>query len=139
MGFVLSKKSLSKLEGVHPDLVKVVLRAIEITETDFTIFEGLRSLATQKAYVARGASKTMNSKHLKQKDGFGHAVDIYPWVKGKVVNDWNVAWLSKAESKKAWDGVVKAMKDAAAELGVKIIWGGDWVRLKDGPHYQIEL
>ncbi len=137
MSFVLSKKSLSKLEGVHPNLVKVVLRAIEITETDFTVTEGLRTLARQKELFAKGFSKTMNSNHLQKADGYGHAVDLYPYVKGQIVNDWNVSWLTKEESKKAWDDVSGSMKRAAAELGVAIQWGGDWKSIKDGPHYEL--
>ena len=39
MSFKLGKRSLSNLKGVHPDLVKVVKRAIELTEVDFTVIE----------------------------------------------------------------------------------------------------
>ena len=31
------------------------------------------------------------------------------------------------------------MKQAAKELGVNIVWGGDWKSFKDGPHFQIEI
>jgi peptidoglycan L-alanyl-D-glutamate endopeptidase CwlK len=79
----------------------------------------------------------MNSKHLPQKDGHGHAVDLYPFVNGKMVNDWNVPWLTKEQSAKAWADVPAAMKKAATELGVKITWGGDWTTFKDGPHYEL--
>lgn len=134
----LSEKSEARLEGVHPDLVKVVKRAIEITATDFTVTEGVRTKETQAAYVKKGVSKTMNSNHLQQADGYGHAVDLYPVVSGKVVNDWQVNWLKKEESMRAWDNVSGAMKQAAAELGVKIQWGGDWKSFKDGPHYELD-
>lgn len=137
MTFKLSQKSIDRLKGVHPDLVRVVNRAIEVTETDFTVSEGLRTLETQKKYVAKGVSKTMNSKHLPQSDGFGHAVDLYPYVNGKVVSDWNVDWLSKDQSRKAWDDVSMAMKRAASEFNVDIQWGGDWKSFKDGPHYEL--
>ncbi len=133
----LSEKSLKKLDGVHPDLVKVVKRAIEITKTDFTVTEGVRTKEKQAENVRRGVSKTMNSKHLPQADGFGHAVDIYPFVNGKMVNDWNVPWLSRQECVKAWDDVPRAIKQAASELGVTIEWGGEWNSFPDGPHYQI--
>ncbi|MDR2935656.1 MAG: M15 family metallopeptidase [Candidatus Adiutrix sp.] len=137
MAFQLSPASLSRLQGVHPDLVKVVRRAIEITETDMTVLEGLRSIGTQRRYVARGVSRTMNSKHLIQPDGYGHAVDIYPFVNGRTVNDWIVPWLTKAESAKCWADVASAMKAAAAELAVRITWGGDWTTFKDGPHWSL--
>ncbi len=127
MGFILSQRSRGRLGGVHPDLVRVVERAIEITATDFTVLEGVRTQKQQAEYVRRGASKTMNSKHLKQPDGFGHAVDLAPLVDGKPSWDWG----------KPYDDVSGAMKRAAAELGVEIQWGGDWKRFPDGPHYEL--
>ena len=73
--FVLSRLSLSRLEGVHPDLVKVVKRAIEITEVDFRVSEGLRTKARQAELVKLGASQTQNSRHLT-----GHAVDLVAMI-----------------------------------------------------------
>lgn len=76
--YQLGKTSLQRLDGVHPNLVRVVRRAIEITAQDFSVNEGLRTLERQRRLVASGASQTLNSKHLKQADGFGHAVDLVP-------------------------------------------------------------
>lgn len=119
--FRLGSRSLSRLEGVHPDLVKVVERAIEITKVDFTVLEGMRSLARQQKLVRSGASKTMNSRHLT-----GHAVDLGAWVDGQVSWDWPLYYK-----------IADAMKAAAKELGQPIEWGGDWRRFKDGPHWQL--
>lgn len=83
MAYKFSQRSKDRLKGVHPDLQKVMLRAIEITDIDFTVLEGLRSVERQKKLVASGASKTMNSRHLT-----GHAVDIAPFVNGSVSWDW---------------------------------------------------
>lgn len=121
MTYKLSKRSLSRLEGVHPDLIKVVKRAIQITEQDFTVLEGLRTKERQRELVKKGASKTMNSRHLT-----GHAVDIAPWVNGGVSWDWVYYY-----------DVADAMKQAARELGISIEWGGDWKSFKDGPHWQL--
>ena len=85
--YKFSKRSLRNLEGVHPLLVNVVHRALELSNIDFTVVEGLRTIEKQREYVAKGASKTMNSYHLKQKDGYGHAVDIYPYYNGSVQVD----------------------------------------------------
>ena len=79
MSYKLGNTSQQRLVGVHPNLVKVVQRAIEITAQDFAVNEGLRTLERQRRLVASGASQTLNSKHLKQADGFGHAVDLVPW------------------------------------------------------------
>lgn len=121
MSYQLGKRSLARLEGVHPDLVRVVKRAIEITEVDFTVLEGVRSLKRQKQLVAAGASKTMNSRHLT-----GHAVDLGAWVGGKVRWDWPL-----------YHKIAAAMKQAAKELDQPIEWGGDWRSFKDGPHWQL--
>src|SRR3546814_15211784 len=81
--FILSKASLKELEGVKPELVATVKRAIEITIQDFTVFDGIRSVKEQQQHVANGTSQTMKSKHL---DGL--AVDLVPWV-GKPVWEWD--------------------------------------------------
>ena len=120
--FKLSQRSLDRLKGVHPDLVKVVKCAIEISDYDFMVVEGLRTKETQAEYVKKGVSKTMNSYHLT-----GHAVDLAPLEHGAI--DWN-------NSKGQFDAVAKAMKQAAKELGVSVEWGGDW-KFVDKPHFQI--
>jgi peptidoglycan L-alanyl-D-glutamate endopeptidase CwlK len=133
MGFKLSSSSMGKLAEVHPDLVRVVERAIEISKVDFSVTEGLRTLERQKLNVAKGVSKTLHSKHLRQPSGYGHAVDIYPRdATGKLVMDWGQPWPGRE-----WAGVSGAMKAAARELGVKIVWGGDWPKFRDGPHYEL--
>lgn len=118
--FKLSQRSIDRLNGVHPDLVSVVKLAIERSEVDFMVTEGLRSKERQKELVAAGASKTMNSRHIT-----GHAVDLAAYVNG-IRWDWPL-----------YEKIAKAMKQAAYELNIKIEWGGDWKSFKDGPHFQI--
>ena len=104
MGFKLGTKSLSNLKGVHPDLVKVVKRAIELTECDFTVTEGLRIKQRQAQLLKEKKTTTMNSRHLT-----GHAVDLAAWVipegsdKGTVSWDW-----------KYYEQIADAMKKAAS-------------------------
>ncbi|MFJ6324100.1 MULTISPECIES: M15 family metallopeptidase [unclassified Rhizobium] len=126
MSYTLSARSVSRLNGVHPDLVRIVKRAIQITEVDFTVLEGLRTVERQKQLVASGASKTMNSRHLKAENGYGHAVDVAPVINGEVSWDWPL-----------YHKIAKAMKQAANELGIAVEWGGDWKGFKDGPHWQL--
>ena len=115
MAFRLSNRSKSRLEGVHPDMVAVVTRAIELTKVDFGITEGVRSVETQKRYVETGRSQTMNSKHIPQGDGYSHAVDLVAYVDGSVCWELNV-----------YDDICDAMKQAAQELGVAVKWGASW-------------
>ena len=121
MTYRLGTRSRSRLDGVHPDLVMVVERAIQITGVDFTVLEGLRSVERQETLVASGASKTMNSRHLT-----GHAVDLGAWVGGEVRWDWPLYYK-----------IADAMEAAAEELQVPLEWGGNWRTFKDGPHFQL--
>lgn len=79
MAFRLSSRSLARLDGVHPDLIRVVKRAIQITPVDFGITEGLRTKERQKELVAKGASRTLKSRHLT-----GHAVDVVAYIGSEV-------------------------------------------------------
>ena len=120
----LNAYSIAKLRGVHPDLMRVVLRCAKDwkdADTGFIITCGLRTLAEQKVLVAKGASKTLRSRHLT-----GHAVDLAVTIGGKVRWDWPL-----------YDRLSKVMKAAAKAEKVTVEWGGDWKTFKDGPHYQL--
>ena len=118
MAYKLSFRSRQRLSGVHPDLVAVVNRAIEITEQDFSVIEGIRNIERQKQLVKNGDSKTLNSRHLT-----GHAVDLAPYP---LSWDWEYFYP-----------IADAMKAAAEELDVALEWGGDWKSFPDGPHLQL--
>ena len=117
----LGKRSRERLVGVHPDLIIVFATAIQRTDIDFTVLEGVRTLERQKQLVASGASKTLKSRHLT-----GHAVDIAPLVDGEVRWDWPL-----------YDKLAVTIKKAAENCGIPIEWGGDWRTFKDGPHWQL--
>lgn len=120
--FKLGPRSKMRLEGVHPDLVRVVERAIEISTVDFTVLEGLRTPERQRTLRDSGASQTLNSRHIT-----GHAVDLGAWVDDQV--DWSWPLYHK---------IATAMKTAAKELNISIVWGGDWRNFKDGPHFELD-
>ena len=121
MTFRFSSRSLRNLEGVHPDLVAVAHRALQITEIDFLVTEGLRTREKQIELVKAGASRTTRSRHLT-----GHAIDVAAWVAGGVRWDWPL-----------YEELSRAFKQAAAELKVPLVWGGDWKSFRDGPHYEL--
>ena len=104
--FSLSKRSLSKLEGVHPELVNVVKLAITLTKVDFGVTYGVRTRAEQEELVKAGRSQTNKSYHLLQTDGFAHAVDLMAYCSGKACWELNV-----------YDDLCDAMKDASKQLG----------------------
>ena len=122
MAYKLGVTSRLRLREVHPDLVRVVELALSYSPHDFTITEGRRTLARQKQLFAAGASQTLKSRHIT-----GHAIDFAVLVAGKVRWDWPL-----------YGPVADAFKKAAKELGVPIIWGGDWTSLRDGPHIELD-
>lgn len=104
--FVLRERSLSRLVGVDSKLVSVIKRAIEITEVDFTVLEGVRTLSRQRQLVASGASQTLQSKHLT-----GDAVDLGAFIEGQI------SW-----EEKYYYEIADSMRIAALELGVSVRW-----------------
>lgn len=151
--FTLGARSRAKLSGVHPKLVAVVEKAIQLTAQDFAVTDGLRTIETQRKLLAIGATKTIRSKHLKQDDGFSHAVDLVPFLDGAPRWEWGPIWM-----------VAQAVDTAATALGVYLTWGAVWDRtlmtyggssealqkavdayklrhtgpdFLDGPHYQL--
>jgi peptidoglycan L-alanyl-D-glutamate endopeptidase CwlK len=121
MTFKLGVRSRCKLTGVHPDLVRVLERAIQLTQVDFVVTEGVRTKDRQAELLKSGATTTMNSRHLT-----GHAVDVAALVGTQVRWDWPL-----------YHKIAGAMKQAASELGIQIIWGGDWKSFPDGPHFEL--
>lgn len=121
MSIILGQRSLSRLEGVHPDLVRVVKKAAAMSSLDFTVLEGLRTPARQRQLFNQGATKTLNSRHLT-----GHAVDLAPMVGGTVRWDWPL-----------YHQLAAVVKAAAKAENVPITWGGDWRTFKDGPHWEL--
>jgi peptidoglycan L-alanyl-D-glutamate endopeptidase CwlK len=138
MTIILGQRSLNRLEGVHPDLVRVVKKAAALSDLDFTVLEGLRTVERQKQLVNQGASRTMNSRHIT-----GHAVDLAPMIGGKVSWDWPL-----------YHRLAEVMRAASLNEKVPIRWGGTWKLLSaiegpitakilsrsfpDGPHFEID-
>ena len=120
MGYKLGTRSKQSLSGVHVDLVAVVKKAIEITEVDFSVIEGIRHIERQRQLVKDGKSTTLNSRHLT-----GHAVDMVPYPV-----DW--------EDLERFESMAEAMKLAAEELEIPIVWGGDWKSFYDAPHFELD-
>ncbi len=118
----LDARSRARLAGVHPALVDVVEAAARLSPVPFIITEGVRTPARQAVLVKAGASRTLNSRHLT-----GHAVDVAARVDGQIRWDWPL-----------YPRIAAAFKAAARAQGVALVWGGDWPRLRDGPHFELD-
>lgn len=108
--FALGPASLKELQGVHPDLVGVVNRAVELSNQEFAVHDGIRTLEEQKQLVERGVSKTLKSRHIS-----GHAVDLVPLINGKLRWEWEPIYV-----------IAEAVRNAARTAGIPIRWGGCW-------------
>ena len=140
--YKFGKRSLDNLAGVNPKLIDVVHAVMELQIMDFSVVEGLRTKERQKELFDARKSRTMNSKHLKQSDGYGHAVDLYPYpIDMRRVNTGNAKEIIRF-------GVLAGlMLKCAQESGVNVRWGGDWDKdgetldhsFFDAPHFEIIL
>lgn len=133
MAYHFGRRSLKRLVGVHPTLVSVAHQAIGCTAVDFCVLEGVRTIERQRLLVQKGASNTMDSRHIArislnnpELGEVSHAIDLGAWVDGMVRWDWPLYYQ-----------IANAMKMAAMELDIMIEWGGDWKSIKDGPHYAL--
>jgi peptidoglycan L-alanyl-D-glutamate endopeptidase CwlK len=88
----------------------VVKRAIALTIQDFSVHDGIRTLAEQQQLLASGASQTLDSRHIT-----GHAVDLVPYINGKLRWEWPPIYV-----------IADSVRAAARELGTPIRWGGAW-------------
>lgn len=106
---------MGKLEGVHPQMVETVVKAIAKTTVDFGVTYGVRTESEQKKLFDSGRSQTMKSKHLIQEDNYSHAVDLVAYDGSNVVWELNV-----------YDEVADAMAEASREVGCRLRWGAAW-------------
>lgn len=129
----------ARLQGVHPVLQSIILQASALCDVPFTCIEGIRTIERQRELVARGASKTMASRHLT-----GHAVDLWPLdpKTGQPLPSDAAYPRGSADARKAgarlWSDlrvIAHVVKGLASARGVVIEWGGDWGW--DAPHFQL--
>lgn len=139
---IFGKRSKDNLVGVHPDLVRLMEAAIINSPIDFTITEGVRTAKEQQVLYAQGRTTKgpivttkdgvkNKSNHQIKADGFGHAVDLYPYVDGKlqVTDKDTVGNLKK---------IAAHIKKVATSMRIGITWGGDWKSPYDPPHFELK-
>ena len=130
----LNKRSLDNMKGLHPDLIRVLNRAVQNSPHMFVVTEGLRTLERQKELLRIGATTTLRGRHLKQDDGYGHAFDFYALV--DINNDGKVSF-EEMSNVRLMLPIADAIKAAAKEEKVALTYGGDWRKFKDYPHFEL--
>lgn len=110
MSYQLSGRSLTLLQQIHPDLARVVRKAIELSTQDFCVIEGVRTIERQQFLLKQGKTRTLNSRHLE-----GNAVDLVPWIQGSAQWHWPAIYP-----------IAEAMRTAAGEYRIALRWGGAW-------------
>ena len=110
MTFVLSQRSLSKMNGINNELHTVVCSAIKLSKIDFGVICGMRTETEQRALLEKGATTTMKSKHLT-----GDADDLMAYIGSR--GSWEL---------NLYDDIADAMKEAAIQERVGIRWGAAW-------------
>lgn len=130
MAFKFSPRSLKNLEGVHPKLVIIVHKALEMNIIDFTVTSGVRTQEEQNKLYAKGRTEpgkivtwTKKSEHIKKADGFGHAVDLDPYP----IDFDNI---------ENYKMLASVMFRSAMENEIQIAWGGYWPK-PDWGHFQL--
>ncbi len=141
MAYKLGQRSKDNLKGVHPNLAKLMTASITNSPVDFTIVEGVRTTQRQQSLYAQGRTKPgikvtnadgikNKSNHQVKADGFGHAVDIYPFYLGQVQ-------VQHKDVVKNLKLITDHIKKTAKELNIKIVCGIDWKKPYDPPHIQL--
>jgi peptidoglycan L-alanyl-D-glutamate endopeptidase CwlK len=137
-----SQRSYNNLKEIHPDLIAVLVSAIKESPYDFTITNGLRTIVEQQALYAQGRSKPgpkvtnadgirNKSNHQAKENGFGYAVDLYPYFNGSVQTQG-------IEVDKRLASIASHIKQIAKNLNINVEWGGDWKSFKDTPHFELK-
>lgn len=139
MTYSLSNKSLNKMEGVHPTLIRLIKESIVDSPFDFAITQGVRSAAYQHELYQQGRTKPgriitnadgyrRKSNHQVKEDGLGYAVD-FVIVNPDSSYDWN--------SINKYIAVGEHICNVAKELGIQVSWGGRWTSFKDYVHVEL--
>jgi len=131
-----SKTSADRLKTCDKRLQSIMYRAIQVSQVDFGIAEGHRTVERQKELFDQGLTQIDGvTKMGKHNANPSLAVDIYGFVGGK--SNYSIPVMCYLA------GVVMT---CAAELGYVIRWGGNWDQdgeiitdqgFDDLPHFEI--
>ena len=142
--YKFGNRSKSKLSTCHKDIQLIMNEAIKITNVDFGIAEGYRSIEKQQQYFKEGKSK-IDGVNKKGKHNYSPslAVDIYPYFEnGAKWDNEHLSYLS---------GIIHAVSEMLltdGKISHKVRWGGNWdmdgvilidQSFDDRPHFELVL
>ncbi len=142
--FKFGKTSKKRLNTCHSDIQLIMNESIKITNVDFGIAEGHRSIEKQKQYFKEGKSK-IDGVNKKGKHNYtpSLAVDIYPYFdNGAKWDNEHLSYLS---------GIIHGVSEmlfASGKITHKVRWGGNWdmdgiilidQSFDDRPHFELVL
>lgn len=130
---VFGKMSEVQLATIHPDLQRVLRKAIEIV--DFSVVEGHRGQREQDAAYAKGFSQVRwpNGRHNKLPS---EAADVAPYP---------IDWSNKQAAVERFVYLQGVIRACAHQIGIPIRQGLDWdgdldfveERFRDYPHVEL--
>jgi peptidoglycan L-alanyl-D-glutamate endopeptidase CwlK len=134
----VKSKSSARLIGLHPVILSAATVLIERCYSrgiPILITQGLRTIAEQDALYAQGRTKpgniVTNAKGGYSYHNFGLAIDFALLLPdGKQVS-WDLKRDGDGDKVADWTEVVQEAKALGFE------WGGDFVSIKDAPHFQM--
>ena len=124
------KHTDARIKTLHPlvraKFIQFILKAEKELKKQLRVTSGLRTIKEQNKLYAQGRTMpgkiVTNAKGGKSYHNFGLAVDIVEIKNGKALwtnPDWN------------------KISELGKSLGFE--WGGDWVSIKDKPHFQVSF
>ena len=139
--FKLKKESLKNLEGIHPNLVMIMAESIKTSLYEFSIVDGIRTVERQQNLYLKGREKPgvivtnadgikYKSNHQIKNDGYGYAVDLYPYINGKIRTSYD-------KYKKEFEAIAEHILKKAKKFNIDIVWGGHWTDPFDPPHFEL--
>lgn|SRR5574338_282927 len=129
-----SDSSLRELATCHEDLQRLCIEVIKYF--DFKVLEGFRNERDQELAFARRATK-VHWPHGRHNQNPSLAVDIAPWP---------IDWRDEEKTHQRFVLLAGFMLCKAADLNIKIRWGGDWngnldtrdeKSFRDYPHFEL--
>lgn len=134
----VKNKSSARLIGLHPVVLAATTVLIErcyARGVPILITQGLRTIAEQDALYAQGRTKpgsiVTNAKGGTSYHNFGLAIDFALLLPDEKQVSWDLKRDGDGDKVADWMEVVQEAKAIGFE------WGGDFVSIKDAPHFQM--